>query len=377
VPTLEVLPSQEKPSEKPGEVFACAFTQDGALALTGGWDGHLRLWQSDSGRQVAAFPAASKPLSACAISPDGKNWLSGSMDGVLSVWDPVSHLQTSQCLAHTRPVAAITFAPDGQTVGTAGWDRKLSLRATATIREGQTLNGHSDLVAGCRFLPDSIHFMSWSHDGSVRVWDISTGSEVAALPGHNDRVNSAAVSPDGKWIVSATRDKEIKLWEWRDQREVKTITVNAEPRGVFYLPDGASIVSVDAEGWLTLFSAPDLETQEEIETGLPVQCAELAPVGTVIALGCTDGRVRFVSVGGVESAPILATATPMTKKSNSAFSFLLGKNRVRRTFNCTCPACQQSFELSDDLPEQPKPCPHCRRRLRFSSNAPVAVGQKE
>jgi WD40 repeat protein len=216
--------------------------------------------------------------------------------------------------------------------------------------------------------------MSWSHDGSVRVWDIATGSEVAVLPGHKDRVNSAAVSPDGKWIVSATRDKEIKLWEWREQREDKTITVNAEPRGVFYLPDGASIVTVDSEGWLTLFSAPDLETQEEIDTGLPIQCAELAPVGTVIALGCTDGRVRFVSVGGVESAPILASATPITKKSNSAFSFLMGKKAIRRTFNCTCPACQQSFELTDHLPEEPRPCPNCRRRLRFSRNAPVAVG---
>jgi WD40 repeat protein len=375
VPTLELLSSQEKPGEKQGEVFACAFTQDGALALSGGWDGYLRLWESDSGRQVAAFAASAKPLSACAIAPDGKSWLSGSMDGVLSVWDPVSHQPTAQFLVHTRPVAAIIYAPDGQSVATAGWDRKLSLRGAATIREGQNLSGHSDLVGGCRFFSDLVHLLSWSHDGSVRVWEITSGNQVASITGHKDRVNCAAVSPDGKWIVSATRDLEVKLWDWREKQELKTITVNAEPRALFFLADGTSIVCVDAEGWLTLLSAPDLEVQEEIETGLQIQCAELAPAGTLLALGCTDGRVRFVSVGGVESAPILATATLTTRKTHSPLGFLFGKNQTRQAFACTCPACQRSFELSDHLPGTPSPCPHCRRKLRFKRASP-AVAQK-
>jgi WD40 repeat protein len=364
VPTLEVLPSQEKPGNKEGEIFSCAFTQDSEFALSGGWDGQIRLWEVATGRQVTSFKAGTKPLSACAIAPGGKQWLSGSMDGVMAAWDPVSHQQTALFLAHTRPVAGIAYSPDGHIVATAGWDRKVSLRRVATIREGQNLTGHSDLVVGCRFLPDLVHLMSWSHDGSVRVWDLPGGNPLLSLTGHNDRVNSASVSPDGNWIVSASRDKELKLWDWRARREIKTVQVNAEPRAIFFLSDGTSLVTVDAEGWLTIFSAPDLETQEEVETQLPVQCAELSPSATTIALGCTDGRVCFVAVGGVEMAPLTVSARPTLRSVTSPLGFLFGKNKVRQAFACTCPACQQSFEL-DRLPDDPGPCPHCRRSLRY------------
>jgi WD40 repeat protein len=364
VPTLQVLPSQEKPGDKEGEIFSCAFTQDSEFALSGGWDGQMRLWEAASGRQVSSFKAGAKPLSACAIAPDGKQWLSGSMDGVMAAWDPVSHQQTALFLAHTRPVGAIAYSPDGHTVATAGWDRNLSLRKVATIREGHNLSGHTDLVGGCRFLPDLVHLMSWSHDGSVRVWDLPAGNPVLSLTGHTDRVNSASISPDSKWIVSASRDKELKLWDWHERREVKTVQVNAEPRAVFFLSDGTSFVTVDAEGWLTIFSAPDLETQEEVEAGLPVQCAELSPSATMIALGCTDGRVCFVAVGGVEMAPLTVSAKPTLRSVASPLAFLFGKNKVRRAFACICPACQQSFEL-DRLPNDPSPCPRCRRRLRL------------
>jgi WD40 repeat protein len=364
VPTLEVLASQEKPGDKEGEIFSCAFTQDSAFVLSGGWDGQLRLWEAESGRQVTSFKAGAKPLSACAISPDGKQWSSGSMDGVMAVWDPVSHQQTALFLAHTRPVSAIAYSPNGAIVATAGWDRKLSLRKVATIREGFNLTGHGDLVVGCRFLPDLTHLMSWSHDGTIRLWDLPGGNALSCLSGHTDRVNGAAVSPDGRWIVSASRDKELKLWDWSERREIKTVQINAEPRAVFFLSDGTSLVTVDAEGWLTIFSAPDLETQEEIETELPVQCAELSPSATMIALGCTDGRVRFVAVGGVDMAPLTVSATPTLRQVNSPLGFLFGKSKVRQAFACTCPACQQTFEL-DRLPDDPKPCPHCRRILRL------------
>jgi WD40 repeat protein len=375
VPTLELLPSDGlAPADKAGEVFALAFTQDGAFALSGGWDGYLRLWEVDSGHALASFQAATKPLSACAISPDAKHWLSGSMDGVLGLWDPVSHAQTTQFLAHTRPVAAITFAPDCQTIATAGWDRKLTVRPVAHLREGQTLSGHADLVTGCRYLPDSSQLVSWSHDATVRVWDLATGEEACRLSGHGDRVNAAAVSPDGKWIASAARDQELKLWDWREKREVGNTTVNAEPRALFFLPDGSTLIAVDAEGWLTLYSVPDLKGQEEVETELPVQCAELAPSGGKIGLGCTDGRVRFVKVGGVELAPLMATATPTTREIASPLSFLFGKKNIRRVYACICPACNQPFER-EALPGKPAPCPRCRRTLRFY-NAPPVMAQR-
>src|SRR5262249_41667810 len=81
VPTLTLPPVQPVPNGHNGEVFTCSFTPDGAFALSGGWDGHLRLWDSSTGAAVTGLAAGGKAVSACAVAPSGKFWLSGSLDG--------------------------------------------------------------------------------------------------------------------------------------------------------------------------------------------------------------------------------------------------------------------------------------------------------
>jgi WD40 repeat protein len=348
-----------------GEIFACAYTPESAFVLSGGWDGHLRLWEASTGRQVSAIPASGKALSACAVSPDGRQWLSGSMEGLMSVWDPVSHQTRIQFVAHTRPIASIVFSPDGQMVATASWDKKLSLRSTAKIRDGQVLSGHGDIVGGCRFLPDGNHLLSWSHDGTVLIWDVPTAQKAKALKGHSDRVTCAAASPDGQWVASASRDNTLKLWDWQDQKVATSADTENEVRGLFFLPEGQSLLAVDDEGWVTVYTYPTLEVHDEFDTGAKVQYAELAPSGTQFALGCEDGKVRFVNVDGVARAPIPVTATETVRQEASGLGRLFGVFRQVHAYSCTCPACQQPFELQDRLPGGPAPCPHCRQALRF------------
>jgi WD40 repeat protein len=367
VPKLEVAVIGREPGGKGREIFACSFSPDSSFALTGSWDGQLRLWDGSTGAQVTCLLAGNKPLSACAISPNGKHWLSGSMDGIMVAWDAVSHQQLTLLAIHTRPISGIAFASDSQTLATASWDKKITVRSALKIREGQTLSGHEDIVAGCCFLPDMTHLMSWSHDGTVRLWDLSASKTTALLRGHEDRVNHAAVSPDGRFIASVSRDRELILWDLRQQEEIKTIRTDAEIRGIFFLPDSNWLVTADQEGWLTVYSVPHLETEEELETELAIQCAELSPSGTRLVLGGEDGRVIFINVEGVEPAPIPVTAMLSTRLNRSGLMRVLGKAKVKHTFSCTCPVCRQHFELHDSLPGQPSPCPNCRQALRFSA----------
>jgi WD40 repeat protein len=375
VPKLEVAVIGREESAKGREIFACAFTPDSGLALTGSWDGQLRLWDGMTGAQITSLQAGNKPLSACAVSPNGRHWLSGSMDGIMVAWDAVSHQQLSLVAIHTRPISGIAFANDSQTLATASWDKKLTVRNVLKIRDGQTLSGHEDIVAGCRFLPDMTHLMSWSHDGTIRLWDISSGKTTALLRGHQDRVNHAAVSPDGRFIASVSRDRQLILRAWQQDEEVKSIQTDAEIRGLFFLPDSNWLVTADQEGWLTLYSVPHLETEEELETKLAIQCAELSPSGTRLVLGGEDGRIMFINVEGVEPAPIPVTAKLSTRHTKSGLMRVLGKIKVKHTFSCTCPVCRQSFELQDSLPGQPAPCPNCRQTLRFSAVEEAAQGQ--
>lgn len=350
-----------------GEVFGCAYTPDGAFVLSGGWDGQLRLWEVASGSRMHAFTASKKPVSACAIAPDGQSWLAGSMDGMLAQWHAQTQQQELLFLAHSRPISAIAFGGDDQTWATASWDGNVILWDRGRERQGRTLEGHKDIVAGCCFTQDSRALLSWSYDGTLALWDVARGLRQGKLVGHKDRVTAAAVSPDGRWVLSGSRDGVVKLWNLHTQTEVACQARGVEIRGCFFLLDCETLATLDSQGRLVLHALPDLCVKDELVTQLRVQCGELAPSGSHLALGCEDGRVRFVAVDGFDSGPLAVRATQTSQRKATTLEKLLGRSHIAYVYQCTCPVCRRAFELATGTVGQAVPCPSCQRHLRVST----------
>jgi WD40 repeat protein len=347
-------------------VFSCTYTPDGNQVLSGGWDGHLRLWEAKSGAHLTGFKAGEKPISACAVSPDSCRWLSGSLDGMLSTWDATNQERASVFLAHTRPISAIVFDHDGQTLATSSWDRSVALWRTQREREGRQLTGHQDIVAGCRFTPDGKTLLSWSHDGSLRLWDTAHGRQTGQLPGHEHKITAAAISPDGRYAASAARDGVLRLWELETQREATASALKYEARALFFLLDGESLLSVEANGRVAIHSAPQLTEVGELNVRLPLQCAALSPSGEQVALGCDDGKLRFLAVEGLEDSAFFVTATRTSRRTTTLLGRLFGKSKVEHAYSCTCPICRNSIQFPDASTQQPRHCPHCKRPLRLN-----------
>ncbi|MBI1913840.1 MAG: hypothetical protein HYS12_03740 [Planctomycetes bacterium] len=362
--TLRLVPPPRTDKHE-GEVFSCTFTPDGGFVLSAGWDGHLRLWEASTGTHLTALRAGPKPLSACAVAPDGRQWVAGSMEGLLTFWDAPTHALLTQYAGHTRPVSSICFAADQGLMATASWDRSVCLSKLGRDRDVRSLFGHLDIVAGCQFLPDGVTLLSWSHDATLRLWNVESGQEAAVLTGHQDRVTAAAVSPEGRWAASGSREGELLLWDLATRSQVGSIQLSAGACGCFFLLDGTSLLTVDAEGSVILFSLPELLPQFQLSVRLPVQCGALSVGGTQLALGSSDGQVRFVAIEGLEDRPLLVTATRSTREMSAGWQRLLGRRRVASVFTCTCPSCRQPIELLETLPTEPVLCPHCRQALRY------------
>jgi WD40 repeat protein len=374
VQQLRLLTGAPKTGGHDGEVLACAFTPDGRFVLSAGWDGHLRLWEAAKGAPVSALAVGPRPLSACAVTPDGQHWLSGSMDGMLGRWDALTHQRVSLFLAHTRPISALVYAADTDLLATASWDGQVVLWQSGQERAGRTLTGHRDIVAGCRFTPDGKTLVSWAYDGTVRVWDAAWARPRGVLTGHADRVTAGAVSPLGRWFASGSRDRVLKVWDLTTAQEVQAVTTRAEIRACFFLLDGESLVVVEGDGQLSLRALPGLEMRSELATRLALHGADLAPGGGQLALAGGDGRVHFVAIDGFDAAPLVVTPTQTSRVTANVFQRLLGQRRLKHAYQCTCPACRESFELAGAAPTQPTPCPHCHRQLRLSPFVKSAAG---
>jgi WD40 repeat protein len=347
-------------------VFCCAFTHDGSYVLSGGWDGYLRLWDSTSGTQAAAFRASHKPISACASSPDAKHLVSGCLEGFVSFWDTGSHKPASKILAHARPISAIAYARHAGLLATASWDKSLALWDPSGDRDRQSLSGHADIVAGCRFTLDGTALLSWSHDGTIALWQVAPAQRLARFRAHDDRVTAGAVSLDGARIASGSRDQSLKLWDFETRQELASYSLAAEVKACCFLLDGESLVAIDGCGRATLHSLPNLELQADLATNLPVQCAELAASGSRIALGCGDGQVRVLAIDGFDSVPLLVSATQTSKRTATRLQRLFGRHRLTNAYECTCPVCRHAIELSGSHTGRPLPCPGCRRQLRIA-----------
>ena len=106
-------------------VRALALTADGQLAVSGGGDGTVRVWDPAAGGQVdAPLTGHDGMVRALALRADGQLAVSGGGDGTVRVWDPATGTQVGAPLTgHDGTVWAVALSADGQLAVSGGEDR--------------------------------------------------------------------------------------------------------------------------------------------------------------------------------------------------------------------------------------------------------------
>jgi tRNA A-37 threonylcarbamoyl transferase component Bud32 len=149
-----------------------------------------------------------------AFSPDGKRVLTGSWDSTARVWDAQTGQQMALLKGHTGRVRSVAFSPDGKRVLTGSHDRTARLWDAQTGQEKAILKGHTDrVVSVVAYSPDGKRVLTGSEDRTARLWDASTGQEKAILNGHTGWVVRVAFSPDGKRALTGSWDRTARLWD--------------------------------------------------------------------------------------------------------------------------------------------------------------------
>lgn len=134
-------------------IMVVAFSPDGKYALTSGWDGYAKRWDTQTGELLTTYDGCNDHLYGIAYSPDGQYVLAGCHDGVMRLYDAQSGKELRQFTANKESIIGVTFSPDGRLILGASNDKTAYLWDVQTGQEIQRLTGHTAYLY-CRLLTE-------------------------------------------------------------------------------------------------------------------------------------------------------------------------------------------------------------------------------
>jgi WD40 repeat protein len=289
-------------------VTCLAFSSGGRLAVSGGWDGGLRLWDAATGREVTSWTMHGGDVRAVAFSPDGRQVISGNWSNTIRVCD-VETGKVVQTMSRfvLRRERAMVFSPDGRLALVGGDDRVLKLWDVAAGNPLKVMKGYKMPITSVALSPDGRRALSGSLGGEFKLWDVETGRELRTLRGHSDGVESVAFSPDGRTALSGGGDMLLRFWDLETGQEIRSLMGhNSRVKAVAFSPDGRMALSGSIDRTLKLW---DVAAGREIwtlsgHTG-EVDCVAFSPDGRMALSGSSDREIRLWRTSEGREARIL------------------------------------------------------------------------
>jgi len=253
-----------------------AISSDGQFALSGSWDGNLRLWDLNTGTTTRRFLGHTKDVLSVAFSADNRQIVSGSRDKTINLWNTLGQCKyTIRDDGHKDWVSCVRYSPNPHQplIVSAGWDKVVKVWILDHwIKLRTTLIGHTGYINAVTVSPDGSLCASGGKDGTAMLWDLTEGRHLSSLDA-GDIIHALTFSPTRYWLCAATAST-IKIWDLESKSCVADLT-----------PDD--------------IARPETKDRQRASKAVPIQCISLAwsANGMTLFAGYTDNKIRAWTVG--------------------------------------------------------------------------------
>jgi WD40 repeat protein len=220
-------------------VTALAFAPEGrCLAVAGGTSGaagQVRLYTIAPGGQPKPKPCHvllghADIVQDLAFSPDGTLLATCGYDRLVKLWEVSSGKEVHTFKEHSDSVYGVAFSPNGRHLASVSADRAVKIWDVAKRKLAHTLGESTDWLYAVAWSPDGKHLAAAGVDKSIRVWEISAngGTIRHAVFAHEAPVSRLVYSQDGKTLYSLGEDNIVKAWEARRMTETRVYAKQPE-----------------------------------------------------------------------------------------------------------------------------------------------------
>ena len=296
-------------TEHGNEINSVAFSPDGKSFVSTSQDKTMRIWSSETRRQIGDPVDHGDWVQSALFSPDGAKIVSACHDGCIRLWDVQSRKQIWK--SHLGPYAtarAASFSPDGSRIVSASsghnatmiWDTATGTQIGQDLKPGSSATTNPNSAA---YSPDGSYIISGADDCAIHIWNAETGEKACEpMAGHvygmAGWVGSAEFSPDGKLILSASGDWTVRLWDAHTHEQLGQPLRHASAvMSASFSSDGQLMVSASSDKTVRIW-----DVQKEL--GREVQHARnvFHQSDNVSAVFSRDGKHVLVASNGNERA---------------------------------------------------------------------------
>jgi guanine nucleotide-binding protein subunit beta-2-like 1 protein len=231
-----------------------AISSDGQFALSGSWDGTLRLWDLNTGSSTCRFVGHTKDVLSVAFSADNRQIVSGSRDKTINLWNTLGQCKyTITEDGHKEWVSCVRFSPNLNTplIVSAGWDKVVKVWNLNNCKLRTNLIGHTGYVNTVTVSPDGSLCASGGKDGTAMLWDLLEGRHLSSLDA-GDIIHALVFSPIRYWLCAATASA-VKIWDLESKVCVDELKPDFPPQGKKAVPIQCVSLAWSADG-STLFA---------------------------------------------------------------------------------------------------------------------------
>ncbi|KAM9836167.1 PWP2 small subunit processome component [Aulostomus maculatus] len=225
--------------------------------------GHLLVWEWQSESYVFKQQGHFNNMASLAYSPDGQYIVTGGDDGKVKVWNTNSCLCFVTFTEHTSSITNVTFTSTGFVILSASLDGTVRAFDLHRYRNFRTFTSPRPAQFSSLAVDVSGELVSAGAQDSFEIflWSMQTGRLLEVLGGHEGPVSCLCFSPVQSILASASWDRTIRLWDMMDSWQVKeTLPLSSDALSVAYRPDGQELAVATLNGEISFWN-PNMATQ--------------------------------------------------------------------------------------------------------------------
>jgi WD40 repeat protein len=205
-------------------VCAVAFSDDDSTMVTASAasaDDAIRFWDVESGKERAVFASLSGWSGALAYRKDGPvlatKW---PFDPEIKIWSWPDH-ETELIGSPTvtgipgpkSGIVCMAFSPDANLLALGHMNGEVMVWGLSSGRLRHHFQMGSDAVTAVTFSHESKILGAGSLVGRASLWELSSNRQLTPLMQHKETITALTFSPDGRFIATGSRDKVLILWD--------------------------------------------------------------------------------------------------------------------------------------------------------------------